>query len=553
MDEQLASKQTPVAPRPVRCAIYTRKSTEEGLDQDFNSLHAQRESAEAYIRSQKHFGWTAIETGFDDGGFSGASLERPALQRLLEAIEAGQVDCVVVYKVDRLSRSLFDFARLMERFEQRSISFVSVTQQFNTTTSLGRLTLNILLSFAQFERELIGERTRDKMGAARRKGKWVGGTPMLGYNVDPAGGRLVVNHAEAEKVRQIYQLYREHGSLDAVVTKLAERGWTNKSWKSRRGIRHTGKPFSKSTLRLLLTNPTYRGQVCYRGALYPGEHQAIVEPNLWEEVNRDLRQPRFQPRQRSYEQRTAVLNGLLVCKDCRQPMMATYSGKGKTRHYRYYVCQTARNRGWKSCPTKSVSANLLENSLVMQLRSQLNSADLRRQLEVSDTEWQALWQAESTALERLLPALISEIECEGPTGTIRVKLKQQPERSFEYRIPQRRGKGRAPYRMQPVKEAMTRPPRLARIVALGHKLEGLVRTGKVKDFVEIARLTRVSAARIHQVVMLTQLAPASQERILFLAPEEAAIIGERALRQIASEIRWDRQQAMFEGLLGSPR
>src|SRR6202163_427671 len=227
-------KNTPV----VRCAIYTRKSTEEGLDQDFNSLDAQREAAEAYIKSQKHLGWTLVSGRYDDGGFSGSSLERPALQRLLEDVDARRVDCVVVYKVDRLSRSLLDFARLVDRFDQRSISFVSVTQQFNTTTSLGRLTLNILLSFAQFEREIIGERTRDKMSAARRKGKWVGGTPMLGYDVDSGGGRLVVNEKEAQRVREIFECYKPHRSLPAVITELDRRRWTTKSWTSKNGTAH---------------------------------------------------------------------------------------------------------------------------------------------------------------------------------------------------------------------------------------------------------------------------------------------------------------------------
>src|ERR1700686_2334163 len=194
----------------VRCAVYTRKSTEEGLEQEFNSLHAQREAAEAYIKSQRQLGWTLLPELYDDGGFTGGNIDRPALKRLLEDIENHRVDCVMVYKVDRLSRSLLDFARLMDLFDQRSVSFVSVTQQFNTTTSLGRLTLNILLSFAQFEREIIGERTRDKMSAARRKGKWVGGIPVLGYDVDPGGGRLVVNEKEARRVREIFGLYQTH-------------------------------------------------------------------------------------------------------------------------------------------------------------------------------------------------------------------------------------------------------------------------------------------------------------------------------------------------------
>ena len=225
----------------VRCAIYTRKSTEEGLDQEFNSLHAQREAGEAFIKSQKHAGWTLVSKHYDDGGFTGGNLDRPALQQLLEDIEAHQVDCVVVYKVDRLSRSLLDFARLVDRFDQRAVSFVSVTQQFNTTTSLGRLTLNILLSFAQFEREIISERTSDKMSAARRKGKWVGGTPVLGYDVDPAGGRLIVNEKESRRVREMFALFVQHHSLLPVVAELVRRRWKTKSRTSQSGKAHAGR------------------------------------------------------------------------------------------------------------------------------------------------------------------------------------------------------------------------------------------------------------------------------------------------------------------------
>jgi len=251
----------PISPKTgMRCAIYTRKSTEEGLEQAFNSLDAQREAAEAYILSQKHLGWSVLARHYDDGGFSGGNLERPALQQLVADIEARRVDCVVVYKVDRLSRSLLDFARLMDRFDQHSVSFVSVTQQFNTTSSLGRLTLNILLSFAQFEREIISERTRDKMGAARRKGKWVGGTPVLGYDVDPHGGRLVVNEKEAERVRDIFELYGRHRSLPAVIAELTQRGWRTKVWKSKRGRKHSGRPFTKASLTYLLTNWGCRGE-----------------------------------------------------------------------------------------------------------------------------------------------------------------------------------------------------------------------------------------------------------------------------------------------------
>ncbi|MGB9610557.1 MAG: recombinase family protein, partial [Bryobacteraceae bacterium] len=237
----------------VRCAIYTRKSTDEGLDSDFNTLDAQRESAEAYIASQRHEGWVALPQKYDDGGFTGANLERPALQRLLSDIRDGLVNCVVVYKVDRLTRSLLDFARIMEVLDKHGATFVSVTQQFNTTASLGRLTLNILLSFAQFEREMIAERTRDKMSAARRKGKWVGGNPVLGYDVRPEGGALVVNEEEAAQVRAIFALYLELGSLLPVVEELSRRGWTLKRWTTRDGKTAGGKTFTRPRLHQLLT------------------------------------------------------------------------------------------------------------------------------------------------------------------------------------------------------------------------------------------------------------------------------------------------------------
>src|SRR6266849_2883469 len=221
--------------RVVRCAIYARKSTEEGLSQPFNSLDAQRESAESYVSSQRHMGWTALERRYDDGGYTGANLERPALRALMEDIESGQVDCVVVYKVDRLSRSLLDFARLIGKFEEHRVSLVSVTQQLNTTDSLGRLTLNILLSFAQFERELIAERTRDKMRAARRKGKWLGGKPVLGYDVDSEHGGLKINVGEVQRVGFIFQQIAEGKSGDEVLAGLLGRGWSTKQWVSRSG------------------------------------------------------------------------------------------------------------------------------------------------------------------------------------------------------------------------------------------------------------------------------------------------------------------------------
>ena len=403
----------------VRCAIYTRKSTEEGLDQEFNSLDAQREAAEAFIKSQKHAGWTLISKHYDDGGFTGGNLDRPALKQLLEDVDAHQIDGIVVYKVDRLSRSLLDFARLVDRFDQRGVSFVSVTQQFNTTTSLGRLTLNILLSFAQFEKDIIGERTSDKMSAARRKGKWVGGTPVLGYDVDPAGRRLIVQEKERRRVREIFALFLQHHSLSAVVAELAQRRWTTKSRKSQNGRTRAGRPFTKASLRRLLTNAVYAGKVEHRGVMYAGEHAAIIELPVWQQVNDELRIGRRGGEEAMRAPQNALLAGLLSCKSCQRPMIPTYTAK-PGRRYRYYVCRTARQKGWSSCPTKSVPARMIEDAVLDQLRAALRAPQTREQLNVSEADWQAFEERN----REVVRALVKGVSYDGPTGAVSLDLRR---------------------------------------------------------------------------------------------------------------------------------
>jgi len=353
----------------VRCAIYTRKSTDEGLDKEFNSLDAQRESAEAFIRSQQHEGWTCLEERYDDGGFSGGTLERPALQRLLREMEAGRVDCVVVYKVDRLSRSLLDFSRMMDVFDKHRVSFVSVTQQFNTGTSMGRLVLNVLLSFAQFEREIISERTRDKVAAARRKGKWSGGTPLLGYDLDLRGSKLLVNELEAVRVRAIFELYLAEKSLLCTVQELERRGWHNKRWTTRAGRERGGKLFTKTSLHNLLTNIAYLGKLRYKGEVFAGEHAAIVAEETWQQVQAMLAS---HGRSGAGEVRNsfgALLKGLLHCSACECAMSPMHTTKNGTKRYRYYVCTGAQKRGWHTCPSKSLPAGELERFVVEQIES----------------------------------------------------------------------------------------------------------------------------------------------------------------------------------------
>ncbi len=395
----------------VRCAIYTRKSTDEGLDREFNTLDAQRESAEAYIASQRQEGWLCLMQRYDDGGYTGGNMQRPALKRLLADIEAGQVDCVIVYKVDRLSRSLLDFAKMMQTFDERKVSFVSVTQQFNTSQSMGRLTLNILFSFAQFEREIISERTRDKMGAARRKGKWLGGTPVLGYGVDWQKRRLIVDPDEAERVRTIFQLYLQLGGLTATAEQLARRSWINKRWTTRKGIVRGGKPFTKAGLHYLLTNVTYRGQVKYQDQVYEGDHKAIVLEDTFTRVRDLLERNRGRRRPRRTVSPPALLESLLWCSACNSPMVFTYTTKGPCR-YRYYVCSHAQKQGHNGCPCKSIPATEIEEFVMQQVLNQNGSAS-------AHPSWQSLNSSEQAGA---LNQRIQRVNYDGHHGDLTIEL-----------------------------------------------------------------------------------------------------------------------------------
>jgi site-specific DNA recombinase len=317
----------------IRCAIYTRKSSEEGLDQEFNSLQAQREACAAFIASQRHEGWVCLATRYDDGGFSGATMDRPALRQLLADIAAGRVDTIVVYKIDRLTRSLADFAKIVEILDARGASFVSVTQQFNTTTSMGRLTLNILLSFAQFEREVIGERIRDKIAASKRKGMWMGGSPPLGYRAQD--GKLLVIECEAEIVRAIFRRYAALGSVRLLKDELDARGIESKSWTTASGRRAGGKPFSRGALYLILQNRLYRGEIVHKGQSHPGEHTPIIDQPLWDAVQAQLAANTPERNSSTHTRQPSLLAGMLFDGDGNRmtPTHATKQGK----RYRYYV------------------------------------------------------------------------------------------------------------------------------------------------------------------------------------------------------------------------
>lgn len=329
----MKSSNTPMATKKLRCAIYTRKSTDEGLDQEYNSLEAQRDAALAFITSQRHEGWVVLDDEYNDGGFSGGNTNRPSLKRLLEDVEQGKVDVVVVYKIDRLSRSLVDFAQMVATFEKYGVTFVSVTQQFNTTTSMGRLTLNILLSFAQFEREVTGERIRDKIAASKAKGMWMGGVPPLGYDV--VERKLIVNEVEANLVCEIFAMYAQHGSAATIVRQLQIEGRKTKEWVTQGGNHREGRTIDQQYLFTLLRNRVYIGEMVHKGVAYPGQHRAIVDRQLWDQVAAIVDQRKRGSYER-YSSNRFLLTGILYAPDG-QRMLPTQSRKKNGRMYRYYV------------------------------------------------------------------------------------------------------------------------------------------------------------------------------------------------------------------------
>ncbi len=352
-------------PAVVRCAIYTRKSTEEGLNQDFNSLDAQRDAGEAYIRSQAGEGWRLLPDQYDDGGFTGANMERPALRRLMADIQDKKVDCVVVYKVDRLSRSIRDFAKIMEILEKHGATFVSVTQQFNTTTSLGRLTLNILLSFAQFEREIISERTRDKQILARKRGKWTGGHLPLGYDLEE--GNLVVNEEEASRVRQVFEWYLEGQPVHGIAAKCEDRRWNHKQWTTKDGKVFGGHPMRKCHIYTMLANPLYAARIRADGEIVAATHPRIVDDNTFDLVQQKLKENTRNPGGEHRPRLEALLRGLLYCSCCGSAMSPSYSSSS-TRRYRYYVCLRTMQRNGEGCTTRAVSAPVVEEAVIESVR-----------------------------------------------------------------------------------------------------------------------------------------------------------------------------------------
>jgi DNA invertase Pin-like site-specific DNA recombinase len=538
--------------RQIRCAIYTRKSTEEGLEQDFNSLDAQREACAAYIVSQKTEGWVALSVNYDDGGYSGGTLERPSLQRLIEDLERGAVDVVVVYKIDRLSRSLMDFARLVEVFDRKGVTFVSVTQSFNTTTSMGRLTLNVLLSFAQFEREVTGERIRDKFAASKRKGMWMGGNPPLGYDV--SNRKLVVNDGEAETVRLIFRRYLDLGCVRLLCGDLKDRGVVSKPRSSSNGVARGGKPIERSALHLILNNRTYIGETTHKGNSYAGEHQAIVPRDLFDRVQRRLAELRPPVRVSSRATQDAPLAGLLF-DETGMPMLPTYTVKGQNRRYRYYTSRPAMKGEASRAAISRIPAPPLEH---------LMSGVLRRLDLPADTPGQAIDRVDIRANDVVIHIKRAEAiaiwKSTGPEVRQRTDLKILTDRrallesgealvddgaDLILSLPVRaRFRGGDATVVHP--SGMTTPrhdPTLIKALARAHQWRNMLLNGEAKSIEALAKHFGLDRGHVGLTLNLAFLSP-TIARVIVRGEQPSDLRLSRLLRETVP-LSWREQEAVF--------
>ncbi len=550
--------------KKVRCAIYTRKSSEEGLEQDFNSLHAQREACAAYILSQASEGWTLLPDEYDDGGLSGGTLERPALRRLMKDIEAGRIDIVVVYKVDRLSRSLLDFAKLVEAFDRTNVSFVSVTQSFNTTNSMGRLTLNMLLSFAQFEREVTAERIRDKIAASKARGMWMGGNPPLGYK--PDGRTLAIVEEHAEIVRRIFAYYLDLGNVRLVVGELSREGIIAPERTATTGRMTGGRPFTRGQIYKLLSNPIYISEIHHKGQVYTGKHDAIIDRATWDSVQQMLAANLQGERSGGRAQSPSLLAGRIFDRHG-EPLVAVHACKGKVR-YRYYVSRSLQHDADRHAtdglriPALEIEASVsqllagalddplallaqagipLESDrlrMILKQAEQLAASFRRKQRDViSDLVGKVVVHPHEILVDLSATALCKALAGEHPAGTPTSIPLSSPVRLTRtgraIRLVQRDGR--------PVSQG--RPdPGLVELLRKARNWWQLLQTGTI-DIATIAHQEAVNDSWVSRIVRLNFLAPTIVEAIL--AGTQPASVSATSLRTASLPIDWDEQIALF--------
>lgn len=536
----------------LRCAVYTRKSSEEGLDQDFNSLHAQREACEAYIASQKHEGWHIVKKHYDDGGFSGGTMDRPALKQLLEDIEIGKVNVVVMYKVDRLTRSLADFAKIIERFDKQSVSFVSVTQQFNTTSSMGRLTLNVLLSFAQFEREVTSERIRDKIAASKKKGMWMGGCVPLGYDLKDR--KLLMNAQEAHTVQYIYRRYLELGCV-----RLLKEDLYRQDIRSKAHGQKGGRSLSRGTLYKILSNPIYIGQIRHKGYCHPGQHEAIIDQELWEQVQQHMARNSVEHKTRSRTTVSCPLTNKLF--DVSGERLVPVHVNKKGRRYRYYISQSlkadpkdASPNGWR-LPGQEFEqvithaalevihddvaiTTALEESGIHHIQSALKAAG-KIQPDAADIIERFVQRVElrqdgiriTLSLASLASLVVPEMDSNAATIVRDIPM-QMKRRGVEKRLIIG---GAGPARVDRT---------LLKTIVRAHKWFNELVSGRVHTMAEIASQEGIDKSYVSRVIILAFLAPDIIESII-AGQQPADLSVERLTKRIDLPLDWAQQRQLL--------
>jgi site-specific DNA recombinase len=539
--------------KPLRCAVYTRKSTEDGLEQEFSSLDAQREACEAYILSQRHEGWSLVPSHYDDGGFSGGNMERPGLKALLADIDAGLVDVIVVYKVDRLTRSLADFAKIVERLDAKQASFVSVTQAFNTTTSMGRLTLNVLLSFAQFEREVTGERIRDKIAATKKKGLWMGGPVPLGYQVIER--KLVPVPEEAERVREIMRRYIASTSANQLLAELEAEGIRTKVQHRTSGPHKGGIPFKRGSLFYLLANPIYCGMIVHKGKVYEGEHEAIVDEELWDAVQARLQQKAPPRKRKSNDQQEAMLRGLLIDPEGR-PMVPTYTKKG-TRRYAYY--ETRKDIAAKpgaAAPTR-IAQSSIERHIISQLTTLLEDEHALRRLSGLQEAGQLTALFEAVRLRHLelahpssrddtVRSLIGSIVMGSSSMRISINLAalgSEGEASIELPVPERKPFREAKLRIDQTTATDQIDRKLVSLIAEAMEVRELVLASPELSLNQLGKREGRCRTQLGKLFRLSWLSPRIIEAII--DGRQPARIDRRVLLEANLPTCWRTQERML--------
>jgi site-specific DNA recombinase len=547
-----------------RCAIYTRKSSEEGLEQDFNSLQAQREACEAFIKSQAGEGWRLVKPAYDDGGVSGGTMERPALQRLIGDINQGLIDVAVVYKVDRLTRSLADFAKMVEVFDAHRVSFVAVTQQFNTTTSMGRLTLNVLLSFAQFEREVTGERIRDKIAASKRKGMWMGGFVPLGYDV--CDRRIVIDEREAETVRYIFRQYQELGCVRLLKEDLDRRAIVSKRRTSKTGIASGGHSFSRGALYALLSNPIYVGEIRHKNLHHPGQHQAVVDRAVWERTQQQLQEHRVRAKSHDASLEKSPLTGRLVDENG-AGLTRSHARKGE-RKYRYYISRNfpahglvPSRLGWR-LPAReledrvavAVGEMLSEESAVLEAaqRTDINSSQVDSVLHAART-WRHRLQSEAEQTSAI-GVLVERVELKSDGIRVSINLPiagaersrtQLPDqvaiaRSFPMQL-KRRGVELRLIVGDHNRSAAIVDLSLMKALARAHRWFDEISTGKANSLAAIAEREGLAVRYVGRLIRLAFLAPEIVESIVE-GRQPTTLTAEALTRRIELPLSWCSQR-----------